>query len=182
MGTGERNSGDGTASRRAVVKAGAWAAPIVAAAVAAPLAAATTTSPPQTGKALVLTALGVYGYQSWDTPYLAVNFDYYYQYGNFPGGNYPSNVPAQIMTSWTLNVIDTTTNAAVISLSGDAVLTQTGSTNQFAFRQNVPGAAPYLVRGRAYRVELSVVAAVAYNAAGEGFQADPLSGAVTATA
>lgn len=121
---------------------------------------------------MVVTALGAYGGQDWSNPYLSINLDYYYQPGNFPGGNVASNVPASLTTHWLVEVVDTTTNLVVGTKSDTATIAPSA---QFHTSFNSPAAAPYLTRGRNYKVTLSVLTDPA-TLNGTVFQAKPATG------
>lgn len=154
MDNSSRPDSDRTIDRRSVLKAGAWATPVVVAAVAVPLAAATTIQ--EGGDAIIITSFGVEGGQDWNNPYLNVHFDYYYQYYNFQSARWPgspASVPASLTTVFTVKVIDTVTGQLIVTDEQTKVLAQNAS---FAYSQHLPSSAPFLLRGRSYRVELTV--------------------------
>lgn len=142
----------GKPSRRTVLAGAAWLVPAVAVVAAAPQA---TASVILSGDAIISTGFGAQGGQSWETPYIAVNFSYYYQWYQtfFPAGNLSSEVPPQLVTHWTVTIEDSNGNV-VATRSGQSVILAQGA--QLGEQVKVPGESPYLNRGQSYRVKLSI--------------------------
>lgn len=164
--------------RRQLLKAGAWAAPVLLLATATPAAAASAkvpdSTPDFTGNAIVLTSFDAQGGQTETNPYLNVHFDYYYQAGNFAVPDaWGNGSPAAVPTSWSVSIKDAA-DKVVFSDSGTQTLDK-GSNGKFSYSKHLPSAGPALQKGALYTVVLTVTPLTAQNAAGKTLLADPIA-------